>query len=1149
MNRTKYETKHCPGIAELDRAATGGELPTDLAAHIARCDACAARVRELRQNQALFQEVAAVTSRDTDDRAAPIGLKIDGYDLLATLSYGGQGVVYRARQQSTARIVAIKVLRDSPLRGPAERARFDREVQLLARLDHPNLITVHDAGRVDHYHYYVMDLVDGPTLDAYVANRSLSIRDIVALFRGVCDAVRAAHVRGISHRDLKPSNVRVNAQGRPLVLDFGLAKVVDDPADDATRFDTITQSGQFVGSPPWASPEQADGRADLVDLRTDVYSLGVLLFQLLTGSFPYDVTGPARLVLDRVANAEPINPRSKNSEIDADLATIVLACLEKDPDRRYQTAADLLRDIDHWLAREPIERHSYGAGELLRRTVKRNRRKLAVGIVAGSMLLLAAYLLVTDRARRHWQQVADSQTIDLRRALRSSELERGRVELRADRAWAAEQIFWNLALQQNPFDWDADWDAGRYPTDPLYWAMWEFYDREPSTASFTSHAGRIWDYAYLDHSHFVIVQPGVVQIWNFKTGQIEELPGFSGLRSVSVGKLSEDGRWLFATKDGVIERYAIDDPENVRTVTISKPVETWFLRIDQNGSSALVGTRDRGVFLWNVETNELTPVQAGTNPLTSSTYMSADGHMICAVVGDGNNRSEIILRDREQTGFRTTLAGLDRPYVLSLAADEMLWNESRPGGFSRTDLATRATERFVGENIDIRHADAFGEFCDFMTRHETEFVPDPKYENRFELNSMLRYVAGGRDGAIGLWGRDREMRGRFSSHNTPIRGIRLSPDRTTFATFDADNTIRVWACTARSRMRVPAPPYSCHSSRWPGAAGRLVIGGQLYDAKGLRGESYTAIWDERENRSVFLPGFKGPAAHFCWSSDGTRIVGAGFDGSVKVFHLTPPLNIEEVRSWFVATKSDRTPDKIGALAINSDGTMIVTGQNDGTLRLFDETNDLQSQLVATFDDRISRIDFSPDDERFACSSSDGSVAVFRVADLHRLTIRKPGRDRMRVVQFGPDNQTLAYAGDGVGVRILNLKDNSEFELVGRNSEIYAVAFSPCGRVLAVGDRTGTIRLWDIRSRRMLCNLQREVNSADMVFDLDFSRTGARLAAGKALSGAVVYAMRNYERHMAGHVERQLQRLRAEMPELLRDDLVTAWRNWAQTRKR
>lgn len=321
--------------------------------------------------------------------------------MIKEIHRGGQGVVYQAIQKATKRKVAVKVMREGPFAGPRDRARFEREVEILAQMNHPNIVSIIDSGQAPASSisggafYFVMDYISGHPLDQWMSLKERTLDETLKLFARICDAVNSAHLKGVIHRDLKPGNIRVDTSDEPHVLDFGLAKVATGEVSDdggESPLKMMTMTGQFVGSLPWASPEQAEGHPDKIDVRTDVYSLGVILYQMLTGGkFPYEVIGAMRDVLDNILKATPQKPSTIRRQINDEVETIVLKSLAKERERRYQNAGELARDVRNYLGGFPIEAKRDSAVYQLRVIARRNKGKvLALGTIAALVVLFGA---------------------------------------------------------------------------------------------------------------------------------------------------------------------------------------------------------------------------------------------------------------------------------------------------------------------------------------------------------------------------------------------------------------------------------------------------------------------------------------------------------------------------------------------------------------------------------------------------------------------------------------------------------------------------------------------------------------------------------------------------------------------------------------
>ncbi len=318
---------------------------------------------------------------------------IPGYDILSEIHRGGQGVVYRARQRSTKRDVAIKVLLEGPFASRAARRRFEREIEVVAGLKHPNIVAIFDSGATtDGRQFCVMDFVEGLRLDHHVRDNKIDANTLLRLFATICEAINFAHQRGVIHRDLKPSNILVDMEGRARILDFGLAKQMS-AADDPL----VSITGQVVGTLPYLSPEQARGMHEQVDVRADVYALGVIFYELLTGQYPYPVVGQLADVLKHIAETEPKRPStvwstgsgvrastSGRCPLDDEIDTISLKALAKEPDRRYQSAGELARDVNRYLSGELIEAKRDSTWYMLRKTLRKRR-----GLVATAALVVA----------------------------------------------------------------------------------------------------------------------------------------------------------------------------------------------------------------------------------------------------------------------------------------------------------------------------------------------------------------------------------------------------------------------------------------------------------------------------------------------------------------------------------------------------------------------------------------------------------------------------------------------------------------------------------------------------------------------------------------------------------------------------------------
>src|SRR5437870_2127780 len=311
--------------------------------------------------------------------AAELLGELGDYELLEEVGRGGQGVVFRARQKSLNRTVALKVINLGQWASQAHLRRFRLEAEAAARLEHPGIVPIHEVGERDGSCYFSMQFIEGGQLDEVVKREPMSIRQGAELIANVARTVHYAHEHGILHRDIKPGNILLDAKGEPHLTDFGLARLLETES-------SVTQTLDVLGTPSYMAPEQAVGNNAAVSSATDVYGLGAVLYQLLTGQPPF-AGGTTYETIKLLLDTEPRQPRLLNPKIDRDLSTICLKCLEKDPKRRYASAFALAEDLERWLKHEPILARHTG---IVARGKKWVRRNPTSALLAASLVALAA---------------------------------------------------------------------------------------------------------------------------------------------------------------------------------------------------------------------------------------------------------------------------------------------------------------------------------------------------------------------------------------------------------------------------------------------------------------------------------------------------------------------------------------------------------------------------------------------------------------------------------------------------------------------------------------------------------------------------------------------------------------------------------------
>src|SRR5438132_4397846 len=326
-------------------------------------------------------EAKEATQSKTAARVAKLLGELGDYELLEEVGRGGQGVVFRARQKSLNRMVALKVISLGKWASKVHLKRFRLEAEAAASLEHPGIVPIHEVGERDGSCYFSMKFVEGGQLDEVARREPMPIRRAVELIAKVAHTVHYAHEHGILHRDIKPGNILLDAKGEPHLTDFGLARLVESES-------SVTQTLEVLGTPSYMAPEQAVGNNAAVSSVTDVYGIGAVLYQLLTGHPPF-AGGTTYETIKLLEHTEPRQPRLLNPKIDRDLSTICLKCLEKDPKRRYPSALALAEDLERWLKHEPIQARHTGVFARGKKWVRRNPTS---ALLAAMLLALAVPL-------------------------------------------------------------------------------------------------------------------------------------------------------------------------------------------------------------------------------------------------------------------------------------------------------------------------------------------------------------------------------------------------------------------------------------------------------------------------------------------------------------------------------------------------------------------------------------------------------------------------------------------------------------------------------------------------------------------------------------------------------------------------------------
>ncbi len=979
-----------------------------------------------------------------DDEAPPDGDRtltergrwIGGYELLGRIARGGMGVVYRARQPSLQRQVALKVLLDSVFASEAELARFQVEASAAAALHHPNIVAIHEVGEAQGQQFYSMDLIAGQDLATLTKERPLGIREAAGLLTKVAAAIQHAHENGVLHRDLKPSNVLVDALGEPHVTDFGLAKRFLASSDG-----NLTLTGQVVGTPGYMSPEQAIAQHD-IGPSTDVYSLGALLYHVLTGRAPFVGETPAA-VLRQVEESDPVSPNLLNPSVPRDLETICLKCLAKEPPRRYASAREVGAELDRFMKGEPIQARPVGALESAWRWSRRHPRVAALTGLSVFLFLLVISVTITAgvrfreqaRAVRRKDYVADMRLVDS--AVQEHNLGQAINLLDKWRPSVRNRRTFHLAREDEDlrgFEWryflslcqdDELLTLGAHSDRALRVAfsrdgrrvasastdgevrLWDLETRE--LLGMGRHARRVMAMAFSPDD--LLIATGAddlkVRLWNAKTLQPNGLPlehnsaivalaFMPGSEELSVVARQEFVRWDL----------------QYRCAKARQPiaVPTWFYGAISPGfdTLALPMTRDQGVRLWN-----LPPTQE----------RGAVGSLGVAVAFSSNNE---LLAEGD---FRGTIR---------------IWDQK-----SLRELLSIPAHSGVIQAV--------------------AWSPD---------GSVL--ASGGRDELLKTWavpsGKPLAV---YRGHQGTISGIAFSTDGSRIATASSDRTVRIWDA-AHPPVSRENPVRRDFRLGYPRHGNWILLDDSLSDRDWI---------DPQRVERVSIP----VPSELRSSNTVVRAIRKDF----LVFGPGPEMRRFDQKGRSVGSVTTLPQWPMGLIVTSPDGHWLAWKTRDVEIsdyflwRMGSSTKPVPFGAAGTV---WLMPTFSPNSRQMVAVNLEGELGVW---DLERATLVHRFRGLHSVatgLQFSGDGRWLAVSAEEGLIRVWNTRAWSQVPMVfnGGHEAIWCVDIAPDNRRIAGGGDNGSVFLWDVETGQIVARLK--TGESNLVQFVAFSVTGNELLA-------------------------------------------------------